>query len=745
MAPLDKQDPFLEAAGQPQPQVMRRASQASQVGPTEVAGARGHARSAPVQRKPSGPDRETAAQPAAPEKPELMRREGGLNHVPAERKPARAHHQGEVHQGKEMIRSPGRAQTEVASEDPARDRAGRMDKPLPEQTAAGNLFLKNPFTAPAEARAGAVSAEPKGSHKKEREFSETSAKHLTGHSLPPEQTTAVERAPQGQDSLVHAQPTTRATEPSGPVHGQVKSFQQTVSSEAAARARLAGPGKEVRGSSRTQRRGPQAAEGVTTETISKNDSSIGSPRPAVAGTTSSSAEVLRPRAPRSDGRASEKSSAVSDRGRDVHTPSSSTVPPVVVEAIPAAPGPVTGNSSLSEITSSVPRGSQTVPSPQVGRLRAEVTPLGVQRSVSPSGQSESGVRSAGFVAERVAQPGRALGNEDAAKALPRRANAPRGDGQPEGTQGTGQQVATPDSARVALRTDVGPDTHPEPAAMPAKRTWERRDSAQGSGERAENGVPLREVRIHRETKPVADVSKVEGHPARQTSRGANKRDPEAAPNEPGRQPLEASEQPPFGQWVRETAVPEVSASKPAPEPLQVNQPGCEWGVSAATGQGRPLAGGVGRAPAPSHQEVHREQLEALASHLSHGVRLLVNSDQTRVVLRLEEEGLGRIAVDLARHEHSVVAQFSVELPQTMAILEGSLSELRTLLSEQGIQLGQLSVALDQGQGEAADHRPEWASTEPLFPGVQAAGGSQPGEQQPLRPRMFGYNTIELTA
>ncbi|MDZ7393378.1 MAG: flagellar hook-length control protein FliK [candidate division KSB1 bacterium] len=144
------------------------------------------------------------------------------------------------------------------------------------------------------------------------------------------------------------------------------------------------------------------------------------------------------------------------------------------------------------------------------------------------------------------------------------------------------------------------------------------------------------------------------------------------------------------------------------------------------------------------QLMRSDQMQTLAEELSQGVRVVVNSELTHLVLRLDEQQLGRIAVDLVRQEHTVTAQFRVESPETMALLEASFGELRSLLGEQGVQIGELTVALDQGQREAPHHPAEetWIDRE-VPTGERIA--SQVAEGRPKGPRMFGYNTMELTA
>jgi len=141
-------------------------------------------------------------------------------------------------------------------------------------------------------------------------------------------------------------------------------------------------------------------------------------------------------------------------------------------------------------------------------------------------------------------------------------------------------------------------------------------------------------------------------------------------------------------------------------------------------------------------------VEVLARELAQGVRLLVRGEETRLRVSIDPPELGRIAVDLAKHDHTVSAQFRVESPQTQLLLENSLHDLRTILGEQGVQLGELSVAVEQQPGEQGRHGWDKAE-EPLPPSRSAehqpATGRREQQGELRRPRMFGYNTMEMTA
>ncbi len=141
-----------------------------------------------------------------------------------------------------------------------------------------------------------------------------------------------------------------------------------------------------------------------------------------------------------------------------------------------------------------------------------------------------------------------------------------------------------------------------------------------------------------------------------------------------------------------------------------------------------------------------EQVEAIARELAQSLRLMVRAEETRLRVTIEQPELGRIAVDLAKHEQTLSAQFRVESPQTQALLESSFNDLRTMLGEQGVQLGELSVAVEQrGDGGQRWPRPEESAPRESDAAPPAPATPREAEREPHRPRLFGYNTIEITA
>ncbi|MGQ9559926.1 MAG: flagellar hook-length control protein FliK [Candidatus Oleimicrobiaceae bacterium] len=139
-------------------------------------------------------------------------------------------------------------------------------------------------------------------------------------------------------------------------------------------------------------------------------------------------------------------------------------------------------------------------------------------------------------------------------------------------------------------------------------------------------------------------------------------------------------------------------------------------------------------------------MQAIARELAQSLRLMVRAEETRLRVTIAQSELGRIAVDLTKHDQTVSAQFRVESPQAQALLESSFSELRTVLGEQGLQLGELSVAVEQrGEGRQGWHKPEESASYAPDAAHPEPAGPREAPREPPRVRLFGYNTIEITA
>ncbi|ALM54237.1 flagellar hook-length control protein FliK [Halomonas huangheensis] len=91
----------------------------------------------------------------------------------------------------------------------------------------------------------------------------------------------------------------------------------------------------------------------------------------------------------------------------------------------------------------------------------------------------------------------------------------------------------------------------------------------------------------------------------------------------------------------------------------------------------------------------------------------------RIELRLHPAELGPLSVSLRMGEHGAQAQFVSAHPHVRQAVEQALPQLREILAEQGIQLGQTSVS-DHGQGTQGE------TSRDQSPGNGLATGNSPG-------------------
>ncbi|MBC7187201.1 MAG: flagellar hook-length control protein FliK, partial [Calditrichaeota bacterium] len=129
----------------------------------------------------------------------------------------------------------------------------------------------------------------------------------------------------------------------------------------------------------------------------------------------------------------------------------------------------------------------------------------------------------------------------------------------------------------------------------------------------------------------------------------------------------------------------------------------------------------------------REPLESLAREVAVHVRLLAQSEEERLSVVLEQTDLGRIAVDLRKQDQAVTAHFRVESAETETLLKSSLEGLRAVLSEQGVQVGDLTVAVDGRHEHGSQQRHGPKEPEPWALEAERPGPSA-RTAEPARPR-----------
>lgn len=137
------------------------------------------------------------------------------------------------------------------------------------------------------------------------------------------------------------------------------------------------------------------------------------------------------------------------------------------------------------------------------------------------------------------------------------------------------------------------------------------------------------------------------------------------------------------------------------------------------------------APAPERPHQFEEQIVRQTVKF---VKLMADSRQTEVHLRLHPEHLGQVAVRLLMENGAVKANLVAQDAAVKAVLETNLDQLRTRLQEQGIPVTQVDVAVGSGsefsqprQGQQSGHG-------------QQTGQGRPHHMQQLReeePELFG--------
>lgn len=102
----------------------------------------------------------------------------------------------------------------------------------------------------------------------------------------------------------------------------------------------------------------------------------------------------------------------------------------------------------------------------------------------------------------------------------------------------------------------------------------------------------------------------------------------------------------------------------------------------------------------------------------------------RIELRLHPAELGPLSVSLRLGEHGAQAQFVSAHPHVRQAVEQALPQLREILSEQGIQLGQASVS-DQGQAQQGSSGERQGSSASLAASGGAGEVSIEGSEHPI--------------
>lgn len=209
---------------------------------------------------------------------------------------------------------------------------------------------------------------------------------------------------------------------------------------------------------------------------------------------------------------------------------------------------------------------------------------------------------------------------------------------------------------------------------------------------------------------------------------------EAPAADPGGRSPGVTADPPLGELAAQASPPPLSPAVPAsPAPLPALPGGLPSaptgglaGVSGAPGQGIAPGGGHGSAaqgarraapaahrPAPTAADLERAQ------QVLQQIRLRLSPSLLQATIELEPEHLGRIAIRLRVDGGSLTAVLRAESPQTLAVLEQHIPELRAMLSQQGLDAGDFDLGLawqEPGDG------PFGGGERETWPGVPAPSG-----------------------
>jgi flagellar hook-length control protein FliK len=131
--------------------------------------------------------------------------------------------------------------------------------------------------------------------------------------------------------------------------------------------------------------------------------------------------------------------------------------------------------------------------------------------------------------------------------------------------------------------------------------------------------------------------------------------------------------------------------------------------------------------------------EALVTQALAGVEAAVRASPASIRLQLQPENLGRIDLRVRRSGGSLAVSLQAELPETQALLQQHLPELRQSLDQARLPVNQVSIGLELsqqhagGQPSPSDHGGRQPAAHPhaASPSAEPAG---PGEGRRSNPR-----------
>jgi len=133
-----------------------------------------------------------------------------------------------------------------------------------------------------------------------------------------------------------------------------------------------------------------------------------------------------------------------------------------------------------------------------------------------------------------------------------------------------------------------------------------------------------------------------------------------------------------------------------------------------------------------------------------GARLMVKSGVAHMHLELHPPELGRLRLALVVEGEMVTARFTAESQTVRAIIETNLPELRSALQESGLQVDQLQVEVETGDGSQSgafgQFLPEDSSPGPERrerDGLEMAFFSETGDEESIREEAAWLGRINL--
>ena len=154
-------------------------------------------------------------------------------------------------------------------------------------------------------------------------------------------------------------------------------------------------------------------------------------------------------------------------------------------------------------------------------------------------------------------------------------------------------------------------------------------------------------------------------------------------------------------------------------------------------------------PTPSSNMAERMEQHQALRQVAQKVQWLMQSGESRAVLRLDPPELGHIELEVHSKPGELKVHMTVESESVKQVMESSIGSLRTAMEQQNVKLEKLEVQVDQGRSEA-----QTAQRDPSQSGHRKSskGGRGTGIAEGILEsstsdtgRRFGYNTMELIA